>query len=114
MAQIMQTDHQKSFVLSRQHVMIITKCSLETLANSYDNSTAFTDQILANLAKTIAQRQNLNAAVLYLSDHGQSLGEDGLYMHGLPSMKLQLSNWKFRFCSGHPKRSKRPMTSLRL
>ncbi|MDC0346465.1 sulfatase-like hydrolase/transferase, partial [Planktomarina sp.] len=36
------------------------------------------------LAKTIAQRQNLNAAVLYLSDHGQSLGEDGLYMHGLP------------------------------
>ena len=62
----------------------VTKCSLETLTNSYDNSTAFTDQILANLAKTIAQRQNLNAAVLYLSDHGQSLGEDGLYMHGLP------------------------------
>jgi lipid A ethanolaminephosphotransferase len=62
----------------------VTKCSLETLTNSYDNSTAFTDQVLANLATKIAQRQNLDAAILYLSDHGQSLGEDGLYMHGLP------------------------------
>ncbi len=48
------------------------------MINSYDNTIVFTDYFLS---KVIAQLQTLNACMIYLSDHGESLGEDGKWLH---------------------------------
>ena len=60
-------------------------CDRQALVNAYDNSIAYTDQVLANtIAWLRSQEGQHNAAMLYLSDHGESLGENNLYLHGLP------------------------------
>ncbi len=63
----------------------LSKCSREQIANSYDNALLYTDHVLArsiDLLKELASRYD--TALLYVSDHGESLGENGLYLHGLP------------------------------
>lgn len=63
----------------------LSKCTREQIINSYDNGVLYTDHFLA---KTIAflktQSDSYDTAMLYLSDHGESLGERGIYLHGLP------------------------------
>ncbi|GAB4551006.1 MAG: phosphoethanolamine--lipid A transferase [Rhizobacter sp.] len=60
-------------------------CEREALINAYDNSIAYTDQVLADtIAWLRSQGEQHDAAMLYLSDHGESLGENNLYLHGLP------------------------------
>ena len=60
-------------------------CERQALVNAYDNSIAYTDQVLANtIAWLRTQGGQHDAAMLYLSDHGESLGENNLYLHGLP------------------------------
>lgn len=62
----------------------LQECSRESLLNAYDNSLRYTDFLIAQIIKEV---QNLNAFVWYISDHGESLGENGMYMHGgLPYM----------------------------
>lgn len=56
-----------------------SSCSHEGLINSYDNSIRYTDFILSSI---ISQLEDKNAFVIYVSDHGESLGEDGFYGHG--------------------------------
>lgn len=63
----------------------LSKCSREQVANSYDNALLYTDHVLArtvDLLQELAPRYD--TAMLYVSDHGESLGENGLYLHGLP------------------------------
>ena len=60
-------------------------CERETLLNAYDNSIVYTDHVLASAIGWLKERQTRNApALLYLSDHGESLGENNLYLHGMP------------------------------
>ena len=60
-------------------------CSREQLVNAYDNTIAYTDHFLAQAIGWLQQRQAANdTALLYVSDHGESLGENNLYLHGLP------------------------------
>ena len=60
-------------------------CSQEEIVNAYDNALLYTDHVLASLiAKLQAAADRVDAAVLYVSDHGESLGENNLYLHGLP------------------------------
>ncbi|MDF7667305.1 phosphoethanolamine transferase EptA [Orbaceae bacterium ESL0727] len=63
----------------------INNCQSDSLINSYDNTIVYTDFIID---QTIAMLQNgqdeFNGAVIYLSDHGESLGENGVYLHSLP------------------------------
>jgi len=63
----------------------IQNCSREALVNTYDNSILFADYVMAEIIK-LAQEQapDFDIAFVFLSDHGESLGEDGLYLHGLP------------------------------
>lgn len=60
-------------------------CSIEEINNAYDNAILYTDFFLS---KTIAfLKQNsaeFKTAMFYMSDHGESLGEGGIYLHGLP------------------------------
>lgn len=62
---------------------VLSSCSQQDIVNAYDNGILETDRLLADL---IAQLAALSrpAALLYVSDHGESLGENGLYLHGMP------------------------------
>jgi len=63
----------------------IETCSDEQIVNSYDNSIAYTDFVLAGLIDQLAAQQaRVDSVLLYVSDHGESLGEAGLYLHGQP------------------------------
>ena len=60
-------------------------CTKEQLINSYDNTIAYSDYVMSELIKLLKQKeQKFNTAFLYVSDHGESLGEYGLYLHGAP------------------------------
>lgn len=58
-------------------------CSRDTLVNAYDNSIRYTDYFLGQTVQWL-KRQPAPSALLYVSDHGESLGENNLYLHGMP------------------------------
>ena len=62
----------------------IQGCSAEELKNSYDNSIVYTDHVLAQIIETLKQQTPYQTGFWYLSDHGESTGEHGLYLHGAP------------------------------
>jgi lipid A ethanolaminephosphotransferase len=60
-------------------------CKPEEIVNAYDNSILFTDHVVAKVIDNLKARQDsISAAMVYVSDHGESLGENGLYLHGAP------------------------------
>lgn len=59
-------------------------CSREELRNAYDNTIAYTDHVLGSAIGWLRQRKDYDGALLYVADHGESLGENNLYLHGLP------------------------------
>jgi lipid A ethanolaminephosphotransferase len=59
-------------------------CDRAEIINAYDNSIVATDRLLATIIAQLQQQEDYNAAMLYMSDHGESLGENGVYLHGLP------------------------------
>lgn len=65
----------------------IQNCSEEQLINTYDNSIAYTDFVLSKIISQLSEltaKQNVETSMLYISDHGESLGEKGVFLHGLP------------------------------
>jgi lipid A ethanolaminephosphotransferase len=66
---------------------VLSKCSAEEIINSYDNTIYYTDWFLGQVVELLKQNQDaFEAAMFYVSDHGESLGEQGLYLHGFPYM----------------------------
>ncbi|MES5047275.1 phosphoethanolamine--lipid A transferase [Rhizobium nepotum] len=60
-------------------------CSPEEIRNAYDNTILYTDHVVSTVIDKLKQRSDTMAAsVVYFSDHGESLGENGLYLHGTP------------------------------
>jgi lipid A ethanolaminephosphotransferase len=59
-------------------------CSSEQVVNAYDNALLYTDHFLARTIELLQAEQGHDAAMIYVSDHGESLGEHGLYLHGVP------------------------------
>jgi len=59
-------------------------CERDLIANAYDNSLLYTDHLLARTVSTLEAMPDYDTAMIYLSDHGESLGEKGLYLHGMP------------------------------
>ena len=63
----------------------LRKCTAEAVVNSYDNSITYTDHVLADAIRFLqSQSARYDTALLYVSDHGESLGENNLFLHGLP------------------------------
>lgn len=62
----------------------IQNCSNEALINTYDNTIAYTDYVLGEIIEVLKHSGISNTQLLYVSDHGESLGESGLYLHGFP------------------------------
>lgn len=59
-------------------------CSRAEVVNAYDNSVRYTDKVLAASIDALRRAENIDTGLLFLSDHGESLGEKGLYLHGAP------------------------------
>ncbi len=63
----------------------IQNCSLDELVNTYDNTIAYSDFVNAQVIEQLkALPNNIDKQFLYVSDHGESLGEAGAYLHGFP------------------------------
>ncbi|OLQ92445.1 phosphoethanolamine transferase [Vibrio panuliri] len=63
----------------------IENCTEEQILNSYDNTIRYTDYVLSQLIERLSQLEDkYNTALIYLSDHGESLGEGGIFLHGAP------------------------------
>ena len=65
----------------------LNNCSRESIVNGYDNILVYTDHVLSSLIDVLRNNQDkVDTAMLYLSDHGESLGEYNLFLHGTPYM----------------------------
>jgi len=67
----------------------IQNCTSEQLVNTYDNTIHYSDYVISEVINKLAKftknnTQTINAKMIYVSDHGESLGENGLYLHGFP------------------------------
>ncbi len=63
----------------------LSQCSREEIGNAYDNAILYTDHFLAKAIAVLKKNDSqFETALFYVSDHGESLGENGLYLHGLP------------------------------
>ena len=63
----------------------LEQCTIEQISNAYDNTILYTDYFLAKTIAFLKQNSTqFESALFYASDHGESLGENGLYLHGLP------------------------------
>lgn len=65
----------------------LNNCSRDSIVNGYDNTLVYTDHVLSTLIDLLRSNQDkVDTAMLYLSDHGESLGEYNLFLHGTPYM----------------------------
>ncbi|MDO9475252.1 MAG: phosphoethanolamine--lipid A transferase [Pseudohongiella sp.] len=63
----------------------LEKCTREEIVNAYDNALAYSSHFLASVIEFLMPYQtDFSTAMFYMADHGESLGEMGLYLHGLP------------------------------
>ncbi len=63
----------------------LEECSRESIRNAYDNAILYTDYFLSRVIGFLKKyNKRYDTAMIYMSDHGESLGENGLYLHGLP------------------------------
>lgn len=60
------------------------ECTDKEIINAYDNTVLYTDHVLSQLINYLKGLSNQNTFMMYASDHGESLGENGVYLHGLP------------------------------
>lgn len=62
----------------------LARCTRQEITNAYDNAVLATDRLLARTIDLLAATSTVDTALIYVSDHGESLGEAGIYLHGLP------------------------------
>ena len=62
----------------------MAKVSREELDNAYDNSIVYTDWLIHSVIETLREIPDRRSCMIFVSDHGESLGENNLYMHGVP------------------------------
>ena len=63
----------------------LSQCTRQEIVNAYDNAVLYTDHVLAQLIAQLASHADrVDSLLLYVSDHGESLGEGGLFLHGMP------------------------------
>jgi len=63
----------------------LNECTDEEISNAYDNTILYMDYFLSKVIALLKNNsQDSDTAMFYISDHGESLGEGGLYLHGMP------------------------------
>ncbi|WP_062118553.1 phosphoethanolamine transferase [Aureimonas sp. AU40] len=66
------------------HTAQFADCTRDEIVSAYDNTIAYTDHVLAEIIDLLHDHTEFAGSLLFLSDHGESLGENGLYLHGTP------------------------------
>jgi lipid A ethanolaminephosphotransferase len=73
------------FTISSCDTQELEKCTQEEIVNTYDNTILYTDYLLDKTIKFLqSNEEKYETFMMYASDHGESLGENGIYLHGLP------------------------------
>ncbi len=68
------------------HTNLLEECTEEQITNTYDNAILYTDYFLSETINFLKKNSShFETAMVYISDHGESLGENGVYLHGLPN-----------------------------
>ncbi|HKU16782.1 MAG TPA: phosphoethanolamine--lipid A transferase [Steroidobacteraceae bacterium] len=63
----------------------LQRCTTQEIVNAYDNSIAYADYVLSQQIGLLqANAERFDSMLIYASDHGESLGEQGIYLHGMP------------------------------
>lgn len=63
----------------------LSRCTVAEIVNAYDNALLYTDFFVSRVIDFLDRsQQQYDTAMIYVSDHGESLGESGLYLHGMP------------------------------
>lgn len=63
----------------------LAECSQKEIANAYDNTVLYSDFVLSQTIQFLqTQNPNYDTALIYMADHGESLGEQNIYLHGIP------------------------------
>jgi lipid A ethanolaminephosphotransferase len=63
----------------------LAACDEQSIRNAYDNTIVYTDHVIGQTVQMLEKLSDQFAtALLYVSDHGESLGEGGLFLHGIP------------------------------
>ncbi|MCW5221030.1 phosphoethanolamine--lipid A transferase [Verminephrobacter aporrectodeae subsp. tuberculatae] len=67
------------------HSAALQECGREQVVNAYDNSIVETDHFLDSVLEwLLTHEKRAQTAMMYVADHGESLGENNIYLHGLP------------------------------
>lgn len=83
----------------------MSKADPAELMNSYDNSILYTDYLIHSAISAAASLpQEWKRCVIYVSDHGESLGEGNLYMHGVPMSIAPKEQYEIPFIVWAPER----------
>jgi lipid A ethanolaminephosphotransferase len=59
-------------------------CTRDEVVSAYDNAILYSDFVLSRIVDLLAAQDSVESSMIYVSDHGESLGEGGLYLHGIP------------------------------
>lgn len=70
------------------------------LVNAYDNTIVYTDFLLNGLINTLRSMNDWQSAMIFISDHGESLGENNMFMHGLPMSLAPKVQYEIPFPDG--------------
>lgn len=70
------------------HSVELSQCSTEELINAYDNTIVYTDYLLRQIIEMLREMPEYRSTMMFVSDHGESLGEKNLYMHGVVPMSI--------------------------
>ncbi|MDR2207534.1 MAG: phosphoethanolamine--lipid A transferase [Azoarcus sp.] len=62
----------------------IHTCTREQVINTYDNTIVYTDYIISSVIDMLKKHPEYESGLIYVSDHGESLGENNVYLHGFP------------------------------
>lgn len=62
----------------------LEECTALEISNAYDNAVLYTDYFLSKVIALLKENSQFETAMFYISDHGESLGENSIYLHGLP------------------------------
>ncbi|NHN38504.1 phosphoethanolamine--lipid A transferase [Pseudomaricurvus alcaniphilus] len=86
-AYFMRTPKQFQQFIPVCHTNQLQECSQQEIINAYDNTILYTDYFVSAVIDYLKnQQESIDASLIYLSDHGESLGEHNIYLHGLPYM----------------------------
>ncbi|MDR2172758.1 MAG: phosphoethanolamine--lipid A transferase [Burkholderiales bacterium] len=62
----------------------IQNCTRDQIVNTYDNTILYTDYVVSSAIDMLKEHPEYESGLIYVSDHGESLGEGGIYLHGFP------------------------------